>query len=550
MLLTRRRALSALAGILPAAAAGAAPASPAAPLFEGMGDHRVPDASPSPAARRYVAQGLVLDWGFNNAEAARSFDGALAHDPRCVAALWGRAWALGPSINADMAAADAPQVADALRRAKALRVQAPPRWRDLVDALAARHPAPDAAAVDEAAYERRMRDVLERHPRDGDIALLAAEASMNLHPYDWWRGDGRPQPWTGGVERRLQRALALQPGHPGANHAWVHLMESSPTPARAQAEADRLRTLVPGSGHLLHMPAHIDMRLGRYAAAVQANERAVAADRRYLEQVDAQGAYRVGYVAHNHHFLWAAASMMGASARAVAAADEAYGAACGPRAPEPGSRAAGTLQHFQALPLYARVRFGRWQELLTAVRPPDGGDAYPLVIWHFARGTALVRTGRPGEARDELDRLLRAAARPDLAATRVKAVHDAAALAEIARLSLQAELALADGRAAAAVADLQRTVQIEDGLERDEPHLWLAPTRHSLGAALLAAGRPADAAQVFARDLRHYPDNGWSLAGLQRAQAQLGQADAARATAERARIAWRDADVALPGPRF
>jgi tetratricopeptide (TPR) repeat protein len=539
-----------VAGGLPRIPRAQDAADPAAPLFEGMGAFQARDVSASAVARRYVAQGLVLGWGFNPAEAARSFAGALRHDPECAAAWWGRAWALGPSINADMAAADALAVAGALRRASALSATAPVRWRGLIDALAARHPRPDGARVDEAAYERRMRRLAERLPNDADVAVLAAEALMNLHPYDWWQADGRSQPWTSEIERRLQHALALSPDHPGANHAWVHLMETSASPQRARREADRLRDLVPGSGHLLHMPAHIDMRLGRYASAVRANERAIEADLRYLEQVDAQGAYRVGYVAHNHHFLWAACSMQGASARAIAAADAAYGAACGPRAPERGTRAAGTLQHFQVLPLFARLRFGRWKELLTGVRPPDGEGTYGLAIWHYARGTAFARTDRRVEAAAELERLRRAAQRDDLSSIRVKSVHAASALVDIARLTLQADLAWGEGRTAVALSDLRRTVQIEDALARDEPHLWLAPTRHAYGASLLSAGRAADATRVFEADLRHYPENGWSLAGLQRAQLLQGLAAASRETARRIEAAWRDADTALPGPRF
>jgi tetratricopeptide (TPR) repeat protein len=548
---TRRRSMAALFAAAWSGAARTQGLGPnAAPLFDGMGAFEARGVSSSATARRYMAQGLVLGWGFNPAEAARSFAGALQHDPACAAAWWGRAWALGPSINADMAGADVPAVAEALQRARALSAAAPARWRGLIEAMAARHPRPDAAQVDEAAYERRMKDLFERFPADADVAVFAAEALMNLHPYDWWNADGHAQPWTPAIERRLQRALALAPDHPGANHAWVHLMESSAAPQRARAEADRLRDLVPGSGHLLHMPAHIDMRLGRYAAAVQANERAIAADARYLEQVDAQGAYRVGYVAHNHHFLWAAASMQGASARAIAAADTAYGAACGPRAPERGTRAAGTLQHFQVLPLFARLRFGRWHELLSEVRPPDGDGAYALAVWHHARGTALARSGRVAEARQQLERLRAVAQRDDLSSTRIKSVHAASALVEIARLTLQADLALSEGRFAVALSDLRRTVQIEDALEHDEPHLWLAPTRHAYGAALLAAGRTAEAERVFEQDLRHYPDNGWSLAGLRQAQQLQGRVAAARDTDARARAAWREADTPLPGPRF
>jgi tetratricopeptide (TPR) repeat protein len=539
----------------PAAAPAGSPrgggaAAPPAPLFDGMGAYRAGAVSASALARRYVDQGMVLTWGFNPAEAARSFAGALAHDPVCLAALWGLAWAAGPNINADMAAADAPQVDDALRQARALGGDARSRWRELIDALSARHPKPGTTEVDEVAYERRVQALAERHPRDADLALLAAEALMNLHPYDWWRADGHPQPWTPEIERRLRRALALAPSHPGANHAWVHLIEQSPAPGRARVQADRLRTLVPGSGHLLHMPAHIDMRLGDYAAAVRANERAIRADRRYLEQVDAQGAYRIGYVAHNHHFLWAAASMQGLSAKALAAAREAYPAACGPSRPDPADRNAGTLQHFEVLPLFALVRFGRWQDLLTGTRPPDGNAPYPLAIWHYARGTACTRLGRIDDAKAELARLWRIGDDPALAAARVKRVHAAATLASIARHTLQADLALAQGRAGEAVPLLRQAVALEDGLERDEPHLWLAPTRHALGAALLAAGQPAEAGRVFDDDLRHYPANGWALAGLRDAQQALGRTAAAQASEARLRLAWRDADIALPGARF
>ncbi len=529
---------------------GGGAAVPPAPLFNGMGAYRAAAGSHSELARRYVDQGMVLAWGFNPAEAARSFAGALAHDPRCLAALWGLAWAAGPNINADMAAADAPRVDDALRRARALGGDPRSRWYGLVAALSARHSKPGTTEVDEVAYEHRMRALAARHPRDADLAVLAAEALMNLHPYDWWRADGHLQPWTPEIERRLRRALALAPDHPGANHAWVHVIEQSPTPERARAAADRLRSLVPGSGHLLHMPAHIDMRLGDYAAAVRANERAIDADRRYLEQVDAQGAYRVGYVAHNHHFLWAAASMQGHAAKALGAAREAYPAACGPSRPDPADRNAGTLQHFEVLPLYALVRFGRWQELLTGTRPPDGNAPYPLAIWHYARGTACARLGRIDDALTELARLGRAAEDPALAAAKVKSMHAAATLAQIARLTLQADLALAQGRAGEAVPLLQQTVELEDGLERDEPHLWLAPTRHAFGAALLAAGRPAEAGLVFAADLRHYPDNVWALAGLRDSHLAQGRTAAAQASEARLRRAWSGADVTLPGARF
>jgi tetratricopeptide (TPR) repeat protein len=376
---------------------------------------------------------------------------------------------------------------------------------------------------------------------------LAAEALMNLHPYDWWTRRWVARPWTAEIQAHLRRALVLTPDHPGANHYWVHLAEASPTPADGAAAADRLRTLVPGSGHLLHMPAHIDMRTGRYADAVEANRRSIAADQRYLAQVDAQRAYRIGYVAHNHHFLWAAAAMRGQSAVAIDAARAAWPSACGPAGTDRGS---GILQHYYVLPLYALVRFGRWREILEETLPPDVAEAYPLAIWHYARGTAFAKTGQLDAARRELAALGRAAADPALARARIKNINAASALVRIARLTLAADIALAEGRPRAAVTALTKATKIEDGLTYDEPHLWLAPTRHALGAGLLAAGRPVDAARVYGEDLAHYPDNGWSLAGLAAAQQTHGQGAAAAQTRKRFELAWRDADVAITGSRI
>ncbi len=318
------RALLVAAIVLSAGAANAAGAN-VAPLLEGMGPDRGPVASRVPVAQRYFHQGTVLTWGFNPAEAARSFEAAVAADPRCALCWWGLAWSLGPNVNSDMAAGRRRARAGGAgqgTRAGARRVAAHPR----VDRRAVGAPSGGRFAVDparppnEEAYAERMRALARAHPQDADIAMLAAEALLNLHPYDWWDGAGAPRPWTPEISAQLTRALAIAPDHPGANHYWIHLMESSAQPAAALPSAERLRRAVPGSGHLLHMPAHIDMRTGRYADAVAANEASIAADRRYLEQVDAQGAYRVGYVAHNHHFLWASAAMEGRSAVALAAA--------------------------------------------------------------------------------------------------------------------------------------------------------------------------------------------------------------------------------------
>jgi tetratricopeptide (TPR) repeat protein len=535
-------------GLLAAAALAchAAPATAAAPLLDGMGPDRGPVASRDPAAQRYFHQGMTLTWGFNPAEAARSFEAAIAADPDCALCWWGLAWALGPNINSDMEPANAKRVHAALARARALAPKSGRRTTALIDALAARHASP-GPAVDEEAYARRMRALARANPRDAGIAVLAAEAELNLHPYDWWERDGAPKPWTPEIRALLARALAIAPDHPGANHYWIHLMESSPHPQAARASADRLRTAVPGSGHLLHMPAHVDMRTGRYADAIAANERSIAADGRYVAQVDAQGAYRVGYVAHNHHFLWAAAAMAGESAKAIAAARAAWPAACGPRA---GDRSTGILQQYYVLPLFTLVRFGRWREIVEETLPPDVAEPYALAIWHYARGTAFARMGRLDDARRELAAVERASDDPALDRARIKNINPAKSLVRIAALTLAADVAAAAGRPQDAIAPLTEAVAVEDALAYDEPHLWLAPTRQALGAALLAAGRPADAEKAYREDLAHYPDNGWSLAGLAEAQRRQGHATEAHATEARRLQAWRDADVVLTGSRL
>lgn len=540
-------------GVLPlpalTRALAAAPESAAragrAPLLPGLDGHHFALESMQPLVRRYFDQGMLLVFGFNPAEAARSFEAALALDRTCATAWWALAWALGPNINTDMAPQDAPRVAHALRQARRHAHRAAPVQRGLIAALSRRHP--DGADLDEDGYAQTMQELARRHPRAAQVALLAAEALLNLHPYDWWTSEGAPQPWTPAIEELLQRALALDPRHPGAHHYWVHLQESSPHPARAQASADALRDLVPGSGHLLHMPAHIDMRTGRFDDAISASQRSIAADQRYLDQVDAQGAYRVGYVAHNHHFLWAAAAMAGRMPLALQAAEAALPAACGPTGRDPGSAIA---QHYRVLPYFTLLRFGQWDTLLRGTAPPDGNAPYPLAIWHCARGMALARTGALAAAQAELERLERLAGDPALVAWKLKNINPAASITRIAVLSLRAELAWAGAGPLPAVALLREATRSEDALAADEPHLWLAPTRHALGAALLAAGQPAEAAQVYREDLQHYPGNGWSLGGLALALQQLGQAAAARQAARQAEGAFAQAERRPTGSRF
>jgi len=516
-----------------------------APLLSGLGGEHFAVESADPRVARYFDQGMQLVFGFNPHEAARSFSAATALAPGCATCWWAWAWALGPNINSDMAPQAAEKVDHALRQARRHSATATSVRRALIEALSLRHPAP--GRIDEEAYARRMQALAQRHPRDALVALLAAEALMNLHPYDWWTAEGRPQPWTADIEALLQRAQALRPSLSGAHHLWIHLQEATPHPQRALASAEFLVDAVPGSGHLLHMPSHIFMRVGRYDDAIAANQRASAADARYLAEVDAQRAYRVGYVAHNFDFLWAAASMAGLESQALAAAKAAGPAACGPGGRDPGSAIA---QHYAVRPYFTLVRFGRWERLLHDTLPPDSNSPYLMAIWHYARGTALARSGQIDASRRELGRLDALAADPALRSMRIKNINLASQIVRIAQLTLSADLATAQGDAAGAVRLLRQATAIEDALAYDEPHLWLAPTRHALGAALLAMGDAAQAAQVYREDLQHYPANGWSLGGLSLALQQLQQPQAGQASADAAAEAFRGAARRPVGSRF
>lgn len=539
-------ALLALLVLMPALASSAwAQPQSKAPLLDGLAGHSTPIESRQPLVQRYFDQGLLLAYSFNPQEAARSFEAAARLNPRCASCWWALAWALGPTINADMAPQDAPRVQQALREARRHAAQASPLRRALIKALSLRHPAADR--LDESAYAERLRALVRQYPRSADTALLAAEALMNLQPYDWWNPDGSPIGATREIEALLQRAMRLAPRHPGAHHYWIHLQESSTQPARAVTSADTLRGAYPGSGHLLHMPSHIDLRTGRYQDAIRANQQSIAADLRYLQQVDAQDAYRVGYVAHNHHFLWAAAAMAGQARLALEAAEAARPAACGPSGRDPGSAIA---THFAVLPLFTRLRFGQWAALLRDTPPPDAPGAYPLAIWHYARGTAYLRSGQTDAARAELAKLTQLAQDPSLASFKLKNINPAEPLLRIAQLTLRADLALAGGAPSEAVELLRQATAAEDGLAYDEPHLWLAPTRHALGAALLAAGQAAEAEAVYRQDLRHYPGNGWSLQGLALALARQNQGKAASLARQQAKAAFAQAERRPSGSRF
>ena len=537
----------------PAAAAEAASDGRLAPLLEGMGDLRFPISSDVPLAQRYFDQGLVLAYGFNHAEAERSFREAARRDPDCAICWWGAALVLGPNINAPMDPNDAPRAWSALHTARELAARnggADERERTYIEALSARYaeePPEDRSGLD-LAYAGAMREVARRFPGDLDAQVLFAEALMDTMPWDYWREDGSPKPATEEVLAALDSVIARDPDHPGANHLKIHAVEVH-YPERALESAGNLAHAVPGAGHLVHMPSHIYLNLGMYHEATAANLRAVASDRDYLVQCHAQGLYPVAYASHNLHFLWAAATQEGRSGLAIETAEKIAARLVGDYAAELRGETAGSAQHFWITPLYARVRFGRWDEVLAEPEPPADFH-YPCGVWHYAQGLALVRKGRLEQARRHLEGLTAVIAEPALEGVTFWDMNLLTDLLGVARHVLAGELAAAGGDFETAIRELEAGVAAEDALNYDDPPDWHHPVRQVLGAVLLAAGRPADAERVYREDLERQPHNGWSLYGLRAALGARGENAEAAAVAERFAEAWKHADVELTSSRL
>lgn len=518
-----------------------------APLLEGLGDHRHPVDTRLPLAQRYFDQGLVLAYGFNHAEAARSFREATRLDPECAMCWWGLALVLGPNINAPMEPENNAEAHQAVQRALRLSEGGDPRERGYIEALATRYaeePPEDRSHLDHA-FADAMAGVVRRFPDDLDAATLYAEALMDTMPWDYWQDDGSPKPATREVLAQLERVIEGNPRHPGALHLYLHAVEEV-HPDWGTDEADRLADLVPGAGHLVHMPSHIYIRVGRYEDAADANRKAIEADDAYVTQCHAQGLYPVGYMPHNHHFLWAAATFQGDSETALDSARHIAHHVNRELLRAPGY---GTLQHYLVTPLYTLVRFGRWDEIL-AYPQPDEDLLYPEGVWRYARALALIRKQRPDEAERELDRLRQIASDPALDDVTLWGINGTTDLLEIAVEIVAGELAAVRGDTEEAVRCLEVALDLESTLLYDEPPAWHQPVRQVLGALLLDAGRAKEAERVYREDLEKFPGNGWSLHGLAaalEAQGHTGEADQIRT---QLRQAWKSADVTLTTSRF
>jgi len=520
-----------------------------APLFDGMGDHHHAITTPDKNVQRYFNQGLVIDFAFNHAESARSFRAAQTLDQNCAMCFWGEALALGPNINVTsdgkvvMSDDERRQAFAAIQEAVRLKDRVSEQERDYIDALAVRYngdPDTPREPLDEA-YASAMRDLHEKYPLDDDAASLFAESLMNTMPWDYWLDPGNPKPRTVEVINALETVLDRSPRHPLAIHLYIHAVEASSAPERAEGPADTLRDLVPAAGHLVHMPSHIYWRVGRYADASEANVKAAAVDEAYIAACNAQGFYPAAYYPHNIHFLWAASSMEGRSKVAIEAARKVAKNVRLEMINEfPG------VEFFHTIPLLSLTQFGHWQEILDEPKPPSNLE-YSTAIWHYVRGTAYARLGNTSAAHEERAKLVPLKDASDVAF--LDSIHyPATMLLTIADELVQGEIATAENRHADAIEHFRAAVDEQDKLPYTEPPFWYYPTRHSLGKALLRAGDAAAAEAVYRRDLQQYPRNGWAMYGL--IQALEAQGKDSTDIQRRFDTVWAEADVTLSASTF
>lgn len=510
-----------------------------------LGGHHFAITTGSPVAQRWFDQGLAWCYGFHHAEALRCFDQALAADPGCAMAWWGKAYAAGPHINnMAMTPESAQQAHTAAGRAQQLALATTPVERALIGAIAARYswPAPDDRKQLDRAYADAMRTVYAAHGDHADIGALFAEALMDLRPWDLWQPDGSPQPETPEVLAVLERVLTAHPRHPQANHLYIHAVEASPAPQRAIPSAERLRDLAPAIGHLTHMPAHAFLRVGRYEDAAEANRRGIAADLATVARTGRSGFYEV-YRAHNYHFLAYAAMFTGRGDEALQAARELLQElpmATVQELPQ-------YLEAFLAVPYHVLVRFGRWHEML-AEPEPDAWQKSRRAYFHYGRGVALAALGRVDEAVVERE-AFRAAVRA-VPSDWMLGNNPLPTVLAIGDAFLDGEVEFRRGDHERAFAALRLAVERDDALRYDEPWGWMMPARHGLGALLLEAGRVEEAEAVYRRDLERHLENGWSLRGLAECLQRRGAESEAAAVTARFETAWQNASAPIEASCF
>jgi tetratricopeptide (TPR) repeat protein len=514
--------------------------SGAAHLLSGMGSLHHEIATSNPDAQKFFDQGLTLIYAFNHDEAVRSFRRAAELDPKASMPWWGIAVALGPNYNQDVDPQREKEAFDAAQKAKSLAATGPENERDYIAAAATRYSddtKPDLKKLSND-YARAMGELSKKYPDDPDAATIYAESMMDLRPWGLWKLDGTPAEGTLEIISVLESVLARFPNHVGANHYYIHAVEASPHAAWGLPSAERLGTLVPNAGHLVHMPAHIYSRVGDFEAAAKSNQAAAAVDIAYINATGAQGVYPAMYYSHNLHFL-AYATMQSGRYEEARKASEALSENIRMRAQ---GMPASMTEGFLTYSLLVRMRFRKWQEILEA-KAPDANLPMLTATWHFARGMADAAIGKLADA--DAERKAFTAASGQIPGNETFGFDSAKTVMQIPAAMLDAQMTEARGDRKAAIESLKRAVAVQDGLSYNEPPDWFYSVRESLGGALLRNGQAAEAEAVFRDDLACNPRNGRSLFGLwQSLKAQNKTADAEWAHRE-FETAWKDADMQL-----
>lgn len=520
-----------------------------APLFDGMGDHTHPITTNNKYVQRYFDQGLTIDFAFNHAESARSFRAGQTLDPNCAMCFWGEALALGPNINVtsngSVIMADQERLAayEAIQKAVSLKNKVSEKERDFIDALATRYNGDTASPRGplDLAYAEAMRELSNKYPEDDDAASLFAESLMNTMPWDYWIDADSPKPLTVEAIETLEKVMARNPRHPMALHLYIHAVESSSQPERAEAAADILLDLVPGAGHLVHMPSHIYWRVGRYADASESNIMAAAVDEAYIAACNAQGFYPAAYYPHNIHFLWASSSMEGRSEIAIEAGEKvAKNVRLEMIDQFPG------VEFFKTVPMLSLVQFGLWDRVLE-LDPPAERLEYANAIWHYARSVAYSNKGNIESAQKE-QQMIESLKDTNDVLHLDSIYYPASMLLEIADSLALGEIAISNNDYQSAIQYFANAVSVQDALPYTEPPFWYYPTRLSLGKAYLLSDQADEAEVVFEENLKRYPRNGWALYGL--IQALETQNKDSSMVQEQFDIIWQNADVELTSSRF
>ncbi len=518
---------------------------PPAKILSGLGNLHYPVTTSSLKAQEFFEQGLRLIYAFNHWEAIHAFKEATKLDPDCAMAYWGLALAFGPNLN-DWNPKDRERMAlEAIQKAQTKKERISQSEKDFIDALAARY---DGKAYENRdslnrAYASAMKKLAQQYPADPEIQTFCADAIMNTMPWDYWLKDGSPKPETADAKAILENVLTKFPNHPGAHHLYIHLVEASPTPELGLKSAQLLETAMPGAGHIVHMPAHIYVRVGQYTKSIESNQAAVKVDEQYLSYSGNQGMYRLMYYPHNVDFISFSSYMEGRSNLGIQTALKLAYKGSFSKTSVPGFS-----QYLTVEPMIAYTRFGKWNDILAL--PDPGNDIlYAQVMWRFSRGMAFIRSGYTGEANVELAKL-DSLNKLDTLKSIYISFNPVSSSSQIASSLLRGEILMKEKKFDEAVKAFENAVQTEDSLRYNEPPDWKIPTRHFLGAALLDGGKFAEAEKVYLEDLKINRENGWSLTGLQQCYLKQGKKSDVTATAKRFGKAWKNADVAITSSRL